>query len=214
MIKRPVRTVISQENLGLIGVPKRLRDLTINDFQTYDNEALGKVKNYITFYLEHLDAVFLNCEGLCLFGSNGVGKTFIASMIVKEAYIHRYTAKRTTFVEYVTEYTRLWGAKTTEEKEQLEDLLYNNFKAVEFLVLEEVGKEIDSKASAPILEDLLRYREDKGLVTIMCSNVSPKTIEEKYGSSIASLMKGNMTPIKIEGEDKRQEFFIERTNEE
>ena len=74
-------------------------------------------------------------------------------------------------------------------------------------IQEEVGKEVDSKASAPILEDLLRYREDNGLVTILCTNLSPKDLEKRYGVSVASLLKGNMTPIRIEGIDKRKEHY-------
>jgi DNA replication protein DnaC len=210
-MNRPKRTNISKENLSIIGVPKKLQSLTMKDFHTYGNESLEEMKKVFRAYIANLQEAFDNCQGFLLFGSNGVGKTFIASMVVKEAYICRYTAKRVTFVEYVTEYTRLWGAKSPDEKEQLEDSLYNNYKAVEFLVLEEVGKEVDSKISAPILEDLLRYREDKGLVTIMCTNITPKVIEEKYGSSVSSLMKGSMTPIKIEGSDKRKEFYEERT---
>ena len=70
-------------------------------------------------------------------------------------------------------------------------------------MLEEVGKEIDSKITKPILEDLLRYREEKGLVTIICTNLTIKDLEDLYGASIMSLIKGNMTPIKITGKDRR-----------
>ena len=43
-----------------------------------------------------------------------------------------------------------------EDRDASIDNLYQNYKNVEFLVLEEVGKEIDSKIAKPILEDLLR----------------------------------------------------------
>lgn len=204
---RPVRQVISHKNLSLMGVPKKFHHVTINSFNTYSVKDLEEVKEFISNYLDNLTEAFENNSGLFLYGSNGVGKTLLSCIIVKEVYRKRYTARRVTFVEYINQYTRAWGAKSPSEKEQLEDILYNNYKAVEFLVLEEVGKEIDSKVSAPILEDLLRYREDKGLVTIMCTNITPSKMSEKYGASVASLMKGNMTPIRIEGADKRQEYF-------
>lgn len=213
-MSRPIRTTVSKQNLVIMGVPKKFHDLCIEDFYTYDSESLEEVKNFLVNYVFELPENFENNQGLCLYGANGTGKTFIACMIVKEAYRRRYTAKRVTFVEYVSEYTRVWNSRSTEEREALEDSLYNNYKAVEFLVLEEVGKEVDSKISAPILEDLLRYREDHGLVTIMCTNLKPSMIEEKYGKSIASLMQGNMTPIKMEGSDKRKEYFKERIDEE
>ena len=89
----------------------------------------------------------------------------------------------------------------------LEQDLLEKYKGVEFLVLEEIGKEIDSKISKPILEDLLRYREEHGLVTIICSNITIREIQEIYGTSITSIIKGCMTPIKIVSNDKREEVY-------
>lgn len=212
-MNRPVRTVLSPKNLSIMGVPKKFHKQTIEDFLTYGERDLIKVKEAISDYLNRLPEAFDDNQGLLLYGSNGVGKTFISCMIVKEAYRHRYTAHRVTFVEYINSYTRMWGAKTPEEKDLLEQEFYNSYKAVEFLVLEEIGKEIDSKVAAPILEDCLRYREDNGLVTIICSNLGVKDMRERYGASILSLMKGNMTPICIEGKDKRKEFFTDRLEE-
>lgn len=212
-MNRPVRTSLNPKNLLLMGVPRKYALTTMNDFLTYDEDDLMEVKYFIKNYLDTLPRRFFNNEGLYLYGSNGVGKTFIACMIVKEAYRRRYTARRVTFVEYVNAYTRLWGARTPDEKEYLEQEFYNNYKAVEFLVLEEIGKEVDSKVSAPILEDCLRYREDHGLVTIICTNLVLKEMVERYGNSVFSLMKGNMTPVLIEGKDKRKDFYADRLEE-
>ena len=205
---RPERKYLSPKSLSLIGIPKKFHEARIEDFNTYDNSDLEEVQDCIARYISCMNWKTLDkLGGLFLFGSNGVGKTLIACIVAKEAYKHRYSTRRVTFVEYMSKYTLVWSAKSVEEKESAEDDLFNNYKAVEFLVLEEVGKEVDSKASAPILEDLLRYREDNGLVTVICTNLSPKDIENRYGVSVSSLLKGNMTPIKIEGVDKRKEYY-------
>ena len=205
---RPVRKYFSPKSLSLIGIPKKFHESKIEDFKTYKSDDLEAVQDCVARYISNMNWQKLeNLGGLCLFGSNGVGKTMLACIVAKEAYKHRYSTRRVTFVEYISRYTLVWGARSIEEKESAEDDLYNNYKAVEFLVLEEVGKEVDSKASAPILEDLLRYREDNGLVTVLCTNLSPKDLESRYGVSVSSLLKGNMTPIRIEGIDKRKEHY-------
>lgn len=205
MMNRPVRKHLSPENLTLMGVPRKFHNLTIQDFDTSRSSGLGKVRDYVESYVGSIDENFENNTGIYFCGSNGVGKTMLACFIVKEAYRHRYTAQRVTFSEYVKKYTAMWGAKSPDEKEQLEELFFQRYKAVEFLVLEEIGKELDTKAVRPILEDLLRYREDEGFVTIICTNLAPKQLREIYGESIYSLIRGNMYLVKIESDDVRKE---------
>jgi DNA replication protein DnaC len=209
-MKRPLRTHLSPLNLTRRGIPKNMQKNTIKDFDSFGNKERAKIGKLIKDYINNIDDKFENNIGLFLFGSNGTGKTYLASIIVKEAYRHRYTSKRCTFVNYINEYTRVWGTKNKEEKEEAEGLFYNDFKAVEFLCLEELGKEIDTSISVPILEDLLRYREEHGLPIIICTNISPKDLLEKYGSSIMSLIKGNTVPIKMVGQDLRESTFKKR----
>lgn len=207
-MKRPLRTVLNYKSLSIIGIPRKFHEIKIEDFNTYNNECLEEVVSYVKSYILNISARFKTCEGVFFYGANGTGKTMLSSLILKEAYKNRYSGRRLTFADYVSLYTSVWSSYNDEK----EDLKYKAsvYKNVEFLVLEEIGKEIDSSISVPILEELLRYREDKGLVTIICTNLSPKLVTEHYGASIMSLIKGSMTPIKIETNDYRMNFFKRR----
>lgn len=211
-MSRPKRTTLSAKNLIKRGVPKALHNCTLDDLDTFGIDERTQAIEYIKDYINHLEDNFNDNHGLLIYGSNGVGKSFIASLITKYAYINRYTSKRCTYMDYSNEVTRLWNCKDYNEREMLEENLYRDYQAVEFLVLEEVGKEIQNKVTVPILEGLLRFREERGLVTIICTNLSPKLLREQYGASIISLIKGNCTPIMITGKDLRQDIFDERTN--
>lgn len=203
---RPLRTSVSSESLVMMGVPKKFCDKTIKDFNTYNKKSLKGIKDFIIDYLDNLEDNIKENKGICFIGSNGVGKSFLSCVILKEMYKHRYSCRRVTFSSYITAYTESWGANKTE-RDVIENELFEKYKGVEFLVLEEIGKEIDSKIAKPILEDLLRYREEHGLVTIICTNLTPTTLKEIYGASVCSLINGNMTVIVIDSEDKRQEAF-------
>lgn len=199
---RPERKTVSESSLLLIGVPREFVHKSLKDFKCYDKN-MTKVRDFVKDYLLHLPRAYARNSGILFCGSNGVGKSFLASLIVKEAYKERFTARRVDFTTYLKIYTSVWSAKREIEKADLEENLYTYYKAVHFLVLEEIGKEIDSKIATPILEDLLRYREENGLPTIICTNLSLSNIHKKYGESVYSLLNGNTVPVVIEGLDMR-----------
>lgn len=208
---RPLRNHLSSKVLSMIGVPKHFQNISIEDFNTFDIQDLLDLKSFIKSYLDNLDYNFENNVGLLIRGSNGVGKSMITSLIIKEAYRHRYTSKRLTFMEYLNVYSSATFA-SGDEKEELEGKFYNDIKAVEFLVLEEVGKETQSKDNRStfhitVLEDCLRYREEKGLVTILCTNMTSQDFSNRYGNSILSIIKGNCISVDIVGTDRRPEEF-------
>ena len=204
---RPVRSTINDSSLIMMGVPKRFCRKSLKDYDTFGKKSLKDVKDFVSDYLDNLLENIEDNRGICFIGSNGVGKSFLSCIILKEAYRHRYSCRRVTFSSYINAYTESWNTRNKDEKDVLESELYEKYKAVEFLVLEEIGKEIDSKIAKPILEDLLRYREEHGLVTLICTNMTPRDIKDSYGASICSLINGNMTVIVIDSEDMRQEVF-------
>lgn len=197
---RPKRTNLNSEALSIGGIPRQFHSTGLKDFKTFDNKNLEEVKGYVANYLSLIDEQkpLKNYKGICFFGSNGTGKTMLSSIILKRAYINRFTFKRITFLDYIKTYTASWNKPYDNEVEDETSL-----KAIEFLVIEEIGKEIETKVNTSILEDLLRYREDHCLPTIICTNLSPENLFERYGNSIVSLIKGNTFPIKIADEDRR-----------
>lgn len=200
-MRRPIRPVVSESSLILMGVPKHFCKATLDDFKVY--EGVREVKVFVQDYINRLYENVEENRGIFFCGSNGVGKSMLSCIILKEAYRRRYSCRRVTFSQYINYYTEAWNVRDKNEKDALETDFYEQYKGVEFLVLEEIGKEIDSKIAKPILEDLLRYREEHGLVTIICSNIPMKVVEETYGPSVASLCKGHMTPVTIVGKDMR-----------
>ena len=99
---RPLRNEISNQSLILMGVPKKYTSKTIKDFKDYGSDALIKVRQFCENYLESIDDNIEDNRGIFFFGSNGVGKSFLSCIILKEAYRHRYSCRRITFSSYIS----------------------------------------------------------------------------------------------------------------
>lgn len=196
-MSRPLRSHLDYQSLRLIGIPDKFCDKTLDDFKTYDELDLEIVKDFVETYIDNIEQRIAENKGICFMGSNGVGKTFLSCLILKEAYRHRYNCRRITFSSYVSLCTNNW--------KNSDDDTFEKYKGAEFLVLEEIGKEIDSKIAKPILEDLLRTREERDLVTIICTNLTPKKLKDVYGASVCSLINGNTTVISVDSKDRRGE---------
>lgn len=197
-MERPLRNTVSVNSLVLMGVSRKLANYSLSDFDVSDNPVLGTVRDFVRDYIRDIDYNVRDGRGIFFCGSNGVGKSMLSCIILKEAYRHRYSCRRVTFELYKDAYAAAW------DREQIDRDSYDTYLGAEFLVLEEVGKEIDSKIGKPILEELLRYREEHSLPTIICTNMSPEDFRGYYGNSIASLVNGNFTVIMISARDRRK----------
>lgn len=205
-MNRPVRAFLSRDTMiNVIGIPRRFVDKDLIDFETPTQE-LEEVRRFVEEYVANIWANFKCCKGIYFFGNNGAGKTMLSSLILKKAYANRFSCKRVTFQEYIQNIMNIWSARG-EEKDAREEALFTNIKGAEFLVLEELGKELQTSLDTnAMLEDLLRYREDKGYPTIFAANISIDKVREKYGASIHSLIDGNSVIVELSTFDGRKKF--------
>lgn len=195
-VSRPLRTSINEDSLRVIGIPREFISKTIDDFDTFGDEAF---KATLVDYLANIEVNFDRNVGLFISGSNGQGKTFASSLILIEAYIHRFSCKRVTLHSYLKMYHNTWNAEASDYLDTFERTVMR----AEYLVIDEAGKETETKYSNSIFEDLLRTREEHNLPTIICTNYSTKDFEKRYGSSVTSLVRGNTIPVKVIGSDHR-----------
>lgn len=193
-INAPPREYLSPINLARRGIPRPYFNATLDQYEM-ETEIYEFFKNY----LDNLHSMFSDCVGLICYGSNGTGKSFLSSLIVKEAYRLRYTS-------YLIQMQGLMDlhmdviSKEEDAKERLREVT-----ECHFLVIDEVGKEVrgNKDYNINILENVLRKRFAKGFPTIICTNLNLDTFYSDYGASIASLLKGTTIQIEFVGKDFR-----------
>ena len=197
MGKRPLRTTLSVKNLMYRGVPIEYIHADLDEYPIEEN-----TRELFARYMDYLDEMFDDKINLILYGSNGSGKTYLSSLIVKEAYRKRYSSFRVTLQAYI-------DMQFKRDREEIAEKIEEIINA-EFLVIDEVGKETFDKSqfNIAVLEELLRERDTQGKPTIICTNLPLEErggLYDQYGKSIQSLIDGNFVKVKFEGEDNRHD---------
>lgn len=202
MNKVPIRTTISSSNLLYRGVPRHYINATLSDYKL-DEDIHKLFYNYLT----NIELMYEDNVGLILFGANGNGKTWLSSLVVKEAYIHRFSSFRVTLQNYIDMQFR-------KDEEEIRSKL-RKIADCDFLVIDEVGKETFAKNqfNIAILEELLRHRDTLGKPTIICTNLpleSQDGLYDQYGKSVTSLIDGNYLQVEFTGEDYRLDVTMKK----
>lgn len=138
--------------------------------------------------------------GLYLCGPNGVGKTFLATALIRELALVGIRSKFTTVARVVDEYAAGWS--DTEAKLAFR----RQVQRAPILVLDDVGKEFRSKAGLveTVFDQLMRERWMHHRRTILTSNLIPAQFRVSYGDSLASLLNESTVLVKVDGQDIRK----------
>lgn len=180
-------------------VPPRFRHASLKGFHTDANHY-----EVVTRYVKGLARVRRKGLGLLLYGANGRGKTYAAAVIVREASLAGYTCLfiqaadvKKVVVENAEFETTPYGERITYER-RLEE--------VEFLVLEDVGKEYAAASgfSENYFESLLRRRVQACKPTIITTNLSLEAFRERYDVSITELVRESMYPFEVQGRGRSE----------
>lgn len=115
-----------------------------------------------------------------------------------------------TYPEFLTRKKSLMDADPETKRELFQEIeglhgrSENDRLNVRVLVLDDLGKEYGSDYNNTSFDEILRSRYDKGLPTIITTNVELDSWEKKYGKAMASFGFEAFRRVRILGEDLRK----------
>lgn len=178
---------------------------SLDDFDN-DTDALSQVKKY----LGKSRVVAKEGLGIYLWGSNGTGKSHLMNCSFKELIREGHKVRVYSMDEIVDKFTSSWYSE--EEKQDLNNVLRN----IDFLGIDEFGKNVD-KDGKPIylpelvkrvMESVIRFRVQMNKPIWFASNTDPKFVKDVFSEDIASLLREAVVPICVRGEDFRKEIQL------
>jgi DNA replication protein DnaC len=170
-------------------IPDRFFLKTLADYKTTtegERVALSVANNYVEEFADHLAAA--RCMVFC--GSPGTGKTHLACAIAKSLAQSGRPTRYFTVQELIRSLRATWGRPTPEASETEAGLL-RRLRALELLVLDEVGVQFGTEAERTQLTEVidLRYRDMKP--TLVVSNCEREELKKYLGDRIVDRLREN-----------------------
>lgn len=180
-------------NTGRDDDEKALNKKSMDRIYNYRNELRKNRKEGLGLYIE---------------GPNGVGKTFIATSIGKEAIRCGYSVRFHLLSEIISLTTQSF-----EDKSALRVL--SKLKTCDFLIIDDADKPYSTKSSFKIslFDDLVRYRVQNLLPCIVTANVELRGATETFNEALHSLLAEQSLNVVLLGEDYRKQIHATNSKE-
>lgn len=149
---------------------------------------------------EFIDSFGKTYQNLFLYGSTGLGKTFLSHCIAAELL------KRHFFVVYFSaaEFFDMAGDRHFRRDADA-DALYRRAVGADLVILDDVGTEVPNGFSVSALFSFLNRRAQDKLATIISTNLTLEQFKDIYGDRIFSRLMDSSKFLPFIGEDIREQ---------
>ena len=177
--------------LDLMGIPINHWDAKFR----YIPDGL-RHKEVVREYCDNIRENLQKGQGLYLWGEYSTGKSALAAICLKAAANHRIVGRWVRAKE-------LPNIQISKQRDESEGLYYETLKNCPLLVLDEFQMREDIKYTENLAEDVIRFRIDNKLSTVITSNVVVTDLKQRYPALYAVLQEA-VYPVKVHGHDFRQ----------
>jgi DNA replication protein DnaC len=199
-----LKKMLLYERLNKANVLREFFDLTIDNFKVNSKEKLF-IKEKMDNYLNDINSFMQNGKSIFFYGPKGTGKSLLSNLLIKKAVEFNYSAYYDFMPTIIQKVTRK-GYKADDISDQYDQI----FEEKDILVLDEIGKELDSFPTqhtfiSRFLEiNILKKRGNKTTIFVSNFENGREDIKKYYGQYVASMMAPNFEFIEVPGFDYRE----------
>ncbi len=143
-----------------------------------------------------------NGENLLLYGTTGLGKTFMSNCIAKNLL------DQGKIVIYQTAFNILdilAKHRFNNDRDKINDMEYELLFDADLLIIDDLGTELTNSFTNTEIFNIVNSRLIKGQKTIISTNLDPMEIANVYTDRVFSRLFSQFTPLKFVGPDLRWE---------
>ena len=192
------------ENIKSSGIGNLIETQSFENFKpevySADPEAMENAKSVLGIAKKFTNTFAEKGYDLILYGQTGTGKTHISSGIAKEVisrgYDVLYDSAQNIISDFEADHFRSgYGVYEPKSTKYLE---------CDLLIIDDLGAEFSTQFSTSCLYNLLNTRMNRGLSTVISTNLDPVEVRAKYNDRIYSrIFSKNTTVVRFFGKDCR-----------
>ncbi|MFR4239165.1 MAG: ATP-binding protein [Butyricicoccus sp.] len=154
---------------------------------------LGECKAYAAKFSK-------DSPNLLLFGSTGLGKTFLSTCIAEAVSARGFSVAYDTAINIVAAYETIkFGSGDGEAAAERAA----RYERADLLIIDDMGTEMGTAFTVSALYNLINNRLMAKRPMIINTNLLPETLSEKYSPAVASRLLGEFLPLRFFGDDIR-----------
>ncbi|MBZ4669853.1 MAG: replication protein [Oscillospiraceae bacterium] len=161
-----------------------------------DYEKMKNVYNHCKNYAKNFS---LKSPSIFMLGLTGLGKTHLSFAIAKEVIEKGYNVAYDSAVNYLRAIEKEHFGRSDNDKDTLQILLNTDL-----LILDDLGAEYESGFYVSTIYNIINTRLNKGLPTIINSNLTPAELQKRYDDRIVSRLLAMYDYLRFFGNDIRQ----------
>lgn len=187
------------------GIGALLRTQSFDTFQL-DYYTVGEERDLMARNLALLRAYAegfsAGSDSLILCGATGLGKTHLSTALARRLIERGFDVYYTTALQMFGDFEH---ARFGTEMGMESVVSLDRYTNCELLILDDLGTEVSNQFTNSCLYMVLNERINKGLPTVISTNLSGKEIKQRYNDRIASRILGDFKPLLFVGTDIRRQ---------
>ncbi len=197
------REELIRERIAASGMGKLLERQSFDNFDlkfySYDSDVYAKMKANLAAAKSYVANFKNRRDNLLLIGKTGTGKTHISSAIAREIINLGYDVVYDSTQNIISDFEAdKWKSGYGDEVRS------DKYVECDLLIIDDLGTEFSSQFTVSCLYNLLNTRQNRGLATIISTNLSAGELAKKYEDRIYSRIIGAGCRVLVfEGMDRR-----------
>lgn len=162
-----------------------------------DSDCYTTMSNNLSYCQRYVSTFSSESRNLFISGKTGLGKTHLSLAIAEKLLTRGWNVLYDSTINYLTKIESEYYGRT--DGDTLSVLM-----EADLLILDDLGSEYDKPFYTSTIYNIINTRLNKGIPTIISTNLNPAEIEARYEPRIVSRLLTMYDYLKFTGKDVRQ----------